>query len=165
MHENNRPQVMQRIAELERHFGTQLGPVLCKAFLNYCLANFEDLTALDQAIELVATHEVNYGKFPPFARFRELLDETRRVQGPAYQMAALPPSPEERGVQVDRWDEPYSKADVLRLKAKAQVSQFFRKDTTIAWGDRYLREAIVEAEMRGIPLELIGVVDTKAVPA
>jgi len=153
MNEKDRPQVIELLKELEQHFGAELPQTLAKGFIKYALDNFATFPDFEKAAELVAIHEVNFGRFPSWARFRELFVEHKRSAAYQPPELALPPSPEERS-------EPATSADIERLKAKVRCSQYFSKSE---WGVRYLREAIVEAEARSIPLQAIGVVEAEAV--
>jgi hypothetical protein len=141
--------------------------MLAKGFITYSLSSFATFEDLETACELLAIHEPNYGRFPPYSRFRALLTEHQRTTTGAYQpntQNALPPA-QDRGVEVDRWGQPATNADVERLKTKVACSKYFSTHKTIDWGTRYLREAIAEAEARNIPLAQIGVVEVQAVAA
>jgi hypothetical protein len=179
MHENDKPQVMEVLKELEQFFGVQLSPMLAKGFITYCLSSFATFEDLEMACELLAIHEPNYGRFPPYDRLRTLLSEHKRTTTGAYQQPsqkALPPAPEERGLDPSTWvvltDEEILSAMagakhpvIERLRLKVDCSEYFSTHKTIEWGTRYLREAITEAEARNIPLDLIGIVEAQAVAA
>ena len=166
------------LTKLQDFYKTPLSPDLQEEFISFCIDNFQGIAQVEKATSLLIQNEPNYGRMPAFKRMKDLFSEYMQPQQrPEYQVVdastfALPPAAD-RGVSPKDWT-PLTSEEIAtarwgtkhpvieRLKAKIHVSQFFKSQAALPHGQRYREEAIAEANARGIPLDLIGVVQKVA---
>jgi hypothetical protein len=146
------------VNSLERFYRVEMDDFSREAFYDYANSKFAIIAKFDRAVSLVMAHEPNYGRFPAFEKFGQAFSDYMKTQSGSYQAASvhLLPVPKVEEEKPDRNSLPVTTSDIERLKAKVYVCKFFKSHQSIKWANLYLQQAISEATLRNIPLDLIG---------